>query len=148
MSYRNRLKAETNVFVKPFSDSIPVEDQSVFKHFLAVADILIDEGRTEHADVKAFVKAQFIGMRFAGHPPYPGQLHSSGARLRFAEYLNKAYAKESKQTTEDDFFVNEYEVQERKLRRMTTALGLNESKVLRSFGRQFTKSFLKSKGAR
>lgn len=148
MTYRNRLKAEANIFVKPFSDSIPVEEQSVFTHFLKAADILIEENRTSHLDVRAFVKAQFIGMKFSGHPPYPGQLYSTGARLRFAEYLNKAYSDEASIPTEDDFFVNEYEVQERKLKRMCDALNLDEVSVLRSFGSKFTKAFVKSKGVR
>jgi len=148
MAYRNRFKESTYASVRPFSDSIPVEEQAVFTHFLKAADILIEEERTSREDIRAFVRAQFLGLRWTKSPPYPSQLHSTGARLRFMEYLNKAYAEEAAKPTEDDFFVNEYEVQERKLKRMCSALKLDEVSVLRSFGSKFTKSFVKSKGAR
>ena len=143
--YRRKLKADKSVYVRPFSLHLPVEKQSVFKHFRKAAEILVEEGIE---DPKAFIDAQFVGLKWANRFPFPQQLHTTGARLRYMEHANKVAARAARTVVEEDYVVNEFEVQERKLKRMCAAMALGPKAVLRLHAHAFTKAFLRSKGDR
>jgi hypothetical protein len=141
-SYRNLLKGEFSVYAEPYNDRIPIELQTVFTHFMRTAAIVVEE----KADPEVYLKAQFVGLRFAGRPPFPAQLHTSNARLRYIEWLVKHEGERTRAVKEEDYLVDEYEMQNIKLQRLMRAEGIDdELQALRVFAKQFTVPFRRSK---
>ena len=142
--YRNLLKSE-NVRGRPFNPDVPIELQGVFTHFLKAARIVLEEDG-DHED---YLRAQFKGLAWTGRFPMPSQLATANARLRYMEFVHKKENTATKEVSEDDYLVDEYELQAKKLRKLMRSTGIeNERLVLRMFGKQFTKSFLRHKGVK
>lgn len=142
--YVNLLKGEFSVFARPFNTNIPIEYQPVFTHFMKAAAIVLEE----KGDPESYLRAQFKGLRFAGKPPFPQQLHTTNARLRYVEWLIRQESTDSKKVTKDDVLIDEFEMQQKKLRRLMAGTGIfSEKQALRMFRKQFSAPFLRSKGA-
>lgn len=139
--YRHMMRSQAGVFRQPFNTNVPIELQGIFTHFLKAADVVIEED----GDPEMFIRAQFEGLSFARSFPFPPQLHTSNARLRFCEYMNRKEKSDEMQVKEEDYVLDEFEVQEAKLKRMMGAMGMPAWKVLHGYGHQFTKAFLRSK---
>lgn len=140
--YKNMLRAEVTIYKSPYAPGIPVENQSVFSHFLKAAQIVLDED----GDPKMFLKAQFGALKWARKFPFPAMLHTTNARLRYMDYRSQHEDAEAKETTEADFFFDEFEWQARKLKNLAASTGLTEKKALAMYRKQFTRPFLRLRG--
>lgn len=134
--YRRKLKSE-NVHTKPWDPAIPVEAQSVFKHFVSAAKIVLDEG----ADPAVFIAAQFNGLRWAKRFPFPAQLATPNARLRYMEQHQKLERRSERATKEEDFLIDDHVLAQKKLDRIASRTGMSHREVLRSMKDDFSREF-------
>lgn len=134
--YSLLMKSE-NSYRKPFNSQVPLELTSIFVHFVSAAKIVIElDASPEH-----FVKAQFDGLKWTKRFPFPQQLHSPNARLRYLEYMKKYEAKVLRAVEEDDFMVDNLE--QAKLEDMSRNMGLSKKRILKMYPEMFTKKFRK-----
>lgn len=144
--YKNLLKGTVSIYSNPFKSRVPLELQSVFKHFVKTAEVVIEEG----ANPALYMRAQFERFRryhtvkrFAF--PFPAQLYSANARLSYMEYMHEREMRKSQEVQPEDVQVDEYELQAIRLRQLRKAYGLSEAEVLQMFKGRFTKPFLRMK---
>lgn len=141
-AYRAFCKAKS-IFANPFNPNVPIELQGVFTHFLKAARIIMEVPGT---DPKQWVLAQFEGLAFSKHPPYPTQLYSENARLRYTRFAFSTAVRQERIVTEEDSVGSDFGSEERKVRRISQRLGVSERRVLRDMPREFTKAFLQHRG--
>lgn len=142
-AYKHRLKRE-NFYSKPWSTTIPVEEQRVFNHFVQAALILKEAGGLP----RDYIAAQFDGLEWTKTFPFPTQLATDNARLRYMKYMDRKETKKSRAVTEDDFIVDEFDYYNEKLKNRAAFYGISEAEVLKQHKSDFSKAFLRSKKGR
>lgn len=135
-AYRLRLKVDF-AFNRPWREDVPLESQSVFTHFVAAGRAAEELG----ASPREYVEAQFRGLAWTGKPPYPHQLVTANARLRFEERRVKLEDREARKVKAEDYQLDGFDLEMITLKRLKKTTGLRTKDVLKLFPSKFTPDF-------
>ena len=145
--YKAMCKVGTS-WVKPFNESIPLEHQRCFQHFLKTAELVQEiERHGEAVSPRDFIAAQFEGLSFTGGVPYMPQLHTPAATIRYKTFLAKRQARNYKVVKSEDVqSESEFTSEQRKAEKMAVRLGVSTKRAIRMMPQEFSEEFLRSCG--
>lgn len=132
------LAKSDSMYRKPFDERFPLEAQRVFDNFLQAARVVINS----EADPKLWIYAQFEEMKWTKTIPFPSQLHSANAPLRYTAYMAKRKKRDDKVIKKGDHMHEGFELEEAKLARMAAKMGWSERKTLKVMKREFSSAFI------
>lgn len=145
-SYLAMCKARAS-WMRPFNMAVPVEHQRVFKHFVSAAVVVL-EVRSEGTDASAkdYVAAQFEGLAWTNKIPFPAQLATPSATIRFSDYMSKKNSRAGKVVRPEDNQHGRFDMEDRKAERVAERMGVSIRRALRTLPREFTEPYLRHRG--
>jgi hypothetical protein len=145
--YKSLCKANTS-WLKPFNESLPIEHQKCFQHFVKTAELVHEIQRYgETVSARDFIMAQFEGLSFTGRVPYMTQLHTPTATIRYKEFVSKRLARGYKVVKSEDVQSDvDFLSEQRKAEKMAERLGVSTKRAIRMMSREFSESFLRHHG--
>jgi hypothetical protein len=134
-----------SAYHRPWPAGVPVEDTNLWPAFLKTAEIV----REMHADPRSYLIAQFEGIRWTSQRvPFPNQLCTDNARLRFIDWFAKNKADDDLKAKPEHAVAHPFKREQLKLDALVRRYAgqLTPKQVLRLVPDEFSQRFLASKG--
>lgn len=142
--YLKRVKFRV-LEAKPWRLDLPIEDlTAIWPHFLKAA-ALAEELKATPDD---FIQAQFEEYFPRDRYPWPSQLHSDGARMRYTEwvYSKPDYVREAENSSTRKRNGEGFKLEEKRLIRLAKGRHTSLMRTLKDNCLLFPKDFLEHKG--
>lgn len=131
------LVRSENTHRHPLNSRIPLEASSVFIHFVKTAKLVLEE----KADPEVYLKSQFLWFKRLRAFPFPAQLHTPNARLRYLELSMRIQARKDMEVVSTDGQIEGDDLERRRLIRVAKTMGLKPRAALKQCSGMFSTGF-------